>query len=203
MSWQNFEVTGGEGVDAAVEGKVVDSSTTGAADMKTTAFAPRSSSAPMSRFEKWSLGISISGFILQALGLYALKVAAAGINQTTQAIDANSSQAVSSLQMELNKTMVENYGYRRFFEDDVPLPQDEGVRSKALLLADLHIDFLEAVYDQSDHRPIYSSDDRAWAGWSNYAHRLYGRSRVIRDRLDEFSSAYHPSFLRWMQGADD
>jgi hypothetical protein len=89
------------------------------------------------------------------------------------------SQAYSSIinsQLQLDKIMIDNPEFRRYFQDNEDLPADPATVRKIWAIADAKLDVIDAFHSQAEHVNWlrYSRD-----AWDEYHKRSFRRSKVL------------------------
>jgi hypothetical protein len=116
--------------------------------------------------EATALGVSIIALIYVIIQL----------NDVRDTLESQAYSAILNSQIQLDKIMIDNPEFRRYFQDNEDLPGDPAIVRKIWAIADAKLDIIDGFHSQAEHVNWlrYSRD-----AWDAFHKRSFQRSKVL------------------------
>jgi len=119
------------------------------------------------------------------------------INLAINSIEDNAQNFLSSGVQEINKVFIEKPELWPYFEEGLKASKEDKNYNAVMALADMHIDFFDALWIQTDNiDSLYEGDD--WNSWNNWIMNVTKNSPNLCERFDDTKRFYSKGFANYL-----
>lgn len=149
----------------------------------------------MSRFERWSLLISMISLAISVFGFGAILY---GFKVTNESLRTSIYTEMSNWTFELDKTFLSHPELRPYFYSGKAIDEqkDAGLYSLAISVAELESDTMDSILELGEHFPAGAPNQ----GWQFWMEDTFNRSPIICKYLEDNRGQYvrlYPVYEHW------
>jgi hypothetical protein len=153
----------------------------------------------MTRYERWSLGVSMVGVIAVVLSLGSIFVQTQQLNKT---LESNAAQTLTGQLLDLDKVFIENADLRKYFFEGEDIQKDDEENDEVVAIADYYLDFFYSFLAQTRYLPELQTNSPSWRAWATYIRDTFASSPIMCKRLNEVQGWYTREYIRFVISLD-
>ncbi len=142
----------------------------------------------MSRFERWTVGVSISSLLISIVGFALVWLQLQGANESLRTgVYAN----MANWTLEISKMFLANPELRPYFDGGKDISPSDPLYDKAEVVAEYLLDNMDSMLEFKSYFPGGTPHQ----GWTNWMYDSFDESPLLRRHIEKRRRWYEPGQL--------